>query len=80
MNILTGCLAATEGDVRIDGLDIFEDAREAKKRIGYLPEQPPLYPDMTDEDVTTVVDALAGVIERRTRSGAAARSAGGGVA
>ena len=40
----------------------------------------PLYPDMTDEDVTTVVDALAGVIERRTRSGAAARSAGGGVA
>ena len=46
MNILTGCLSATEGSVRIDGFDIFEEPKKAKKRIGYLPEQPPLYLDM----------------------------------
>ena len=43
MNIMTGCLSATEGSVKIDGYDIFEDAGKAKKLIGYLPEQPPLH-------------------------------------
>ncbi len=43
MNIMTGCLSATAGSVQVDGYDIFEDPGEAKKRIGYLPEQPPLY-------------------------------------
>ena len=43
MNIMTGCLAATAGEVKINGYDIFEDALQAKKLIGYLPEQPPLY-------------------------------------
>ena len=47
MNIVTGCLAATGGTVSINGNDIFEDAGKAKKAIGYLPEIPPLYPDMT---------------------------------
>ena len=47
MNMMTGCIAATEGQILIDGHDIFEDAMAAKKCIGYLPEQPPLYPDMT---------------------------------
>jgi ABC-2 type transport system ATP-binding protein len=47
MNIITGCLAATSGTVTISGYDIFEDADKAKKLIGYLPEEPPLYPDMT---------------------------------
>ena len=47
MNIMTGCLAATSGEVMIDGYDIFEDAFKAKKLIGYLPEQPPLYMDRT---------------------------------
>jgi len=47
MNIITGCLAATEGSVMINGHDIFEEPVEAKKLIGYLPEQPPLYPEMT---------------------------------
>ncbi len=47
MNILTGYLSATEGTAKIDGIDIFEDPIEAKKRIGFLPEQPPLYLDMT---------------------------------
>ena len=47
MNIITGCLSATDGTVAIDGLDIYENAVDAKKHIGYLPEIPPLYMDMT---------------------------------
>lgn len=47
MNLMTGCLAPTSGTVTIDGLDIYKDAKRAKGKIGYLPEQPPLYPDMT---------------------------------
>ena len=43
MNIMTGCLSATEGTVRIGGYDIFEEPKQAKRLIGYLPEQPPLY-------------------------------------
>ena len=50
MNIMTGCLAASSGEVRIDGCDIFEQAHEAKRLLGYLPEQPPLYMDMTVEE------------------------------
>lgn len=46
MNIMTGYIAATEGEVKIGGYDIVKDAEEAKKQIGYLPEIPPLYPDM----------------------------------
>ncbi|MBQ4605406.1 MAG: ATP-binding cassette domain-containing protein, partial [Clostridia bacterium] len=42
MNIITGCLAATEGEVTINGYDIYEDPVEAKSCIGYLPEIPPL--------------------------------------
>ena len=47
MNILTGYLSATNGTVTINGHDILEEPNEAKRNIGYLPEQPPLYPDMT---------------------------------
>jgi ABC-2 type transport system ATP-binding protein len=46
MNILTGYLSLTQGEVKIDGFDIIESPEEAKKRIGYLPEIPPLYVDM----------------------------------
>lgn len=46
MNILTGYLSLTQGSVSIDGYDIVSDPEEAKKRIGYLPELPPLYTDM----------------------------------
>lgn len=55
MNIMTGCLAATSGQVYIDGLDIYEDSNEAKQRIGYLPEQPPLYTDMTPREYLSFV-------------------------
>ena len=61
MNILTGCLAATSGQVSIDGFDIYEDAKEAKSRIGYLPEQPPLYHDMTVLEYLRFVAAAKGV-------------------
>ena len=47
MNILTGYLSATSGSVSVNGYDIVEYPHEAKKRIGYLPELPPLYTDMT---------------------------------
>ena len=47
MNIITGCLGATDGEVLVDGHSISEEPMQAKKRIGYLPEQPPLYTDMT---------------------------------
>lgn len=47
MNMITGCLAPTSGEVTIGGYDIIDDAVEAKSCIGYLPEIPPLYPDMT---------------------------------
>ena len=47
MNIIAGYLSATSGTVTIDGFDIVDDPKEAKKRIGYLPELPPVYQDMT---------------------------------
>jgi len=47
MNIITGYLAATSGTVKVNGFDILREPEEAKKCIGYLPEMPPLYPDMT---------------------------------
>lgn len=50
MNIMTGYLGATQGEVLIDGHDILKDPEEAKKCIGYLPEQPPLYMEMTVEE------------------------------
>ncbi len=47
MNIITGYLAATSGEVKINGFDILKQPQEAKKCLGYLPEMPPLYPEMT---------------------------------
>ena len=47
MNIITGYISSDSGTVEIDGIDILEDPSAAKKKIGYLPEQPPLYNDMT---------------------------------
>ncbi|HEV8714566.1 MAG TPA: ATP-binding cassette domain-containing protein [Candidatus Binatia bacterium] len=47
MRVITGFLPATSGTVKVAGLDIFDDSFEVRKRIGYLPENPPLYNDMT---------------------------------
>lgn len=50
MNMITGCLHATAGTVTVSGFDIETDADKARKIIGYLPENPPVYPDMTVEE------------------------------
>ena len=64
MNIMAGCLAASSGEVKIGGYDIFEEAHQAKKLIGYLPEQPPLYPDRTPREYLTFVARAKGIPER----------------
>lgn len=61
MNIITGSLAATSGSVLINGCDICDDPIEAKKQIGYLPEIPPLYADMTPEEYLRFVAGAKGV-------------------
>ena len=61
MNIMTGCLSATEGAVRIDGHDIFEESEQAKRLIGYLPEQPPLYMNETPEEYLRFVGEAKGL-------------------
>ncbi len=47
MRIITGFMPATSGTVRVEGYDVFEQSQEVRRRIGYLPENPPLYNDMT---------------------------------
>ncbi len=64
MNILTGCLAATSGEVVIDGHDIYKEPKQAKAAIGYLPEQPPLYPDMTPKEYLGFVAQMKGVAKK----------------
>ncbi len=61
MNIITGCIAATSGEVYIGGHSIFEEPIEAKKLIGYLPEQPPLYMDQTPLEYLSFVADAKGV-------------------
>ena len=61
MNIMTGCLSATRGTVKISGYDIYERPREAKRRVGYLPEQPPLYLGETPEEYLRFVGEAKGV-------------------
>ncbi|MFO7611158.1 MAG: ABC transporter ATP-binding protein, partial [Clostridia bacterium] len=61
MNILTGYLSATSGSVTINGFDILDDPQQAKKCIGYLPENPPLYLDMTVIEYLKFVSELKGV-------------------
>ena len=61
MNILTGCLAATSGEVKVDGHDIFDEPIEAKRHIGYLPEQPPVYGEMTPREYLMFVAEAKGV-------------------
>lgn len=61
MNIITGCLAATEGQVTVGGFDIYEEAKKAKKLIGYLPEIPPLYPDMSPYEYLKFVGRSKGL-------------------
>ncbi|MFN0120520.1 MAG: ABC transporter ATP-binding protein [Blastocatellia bacterium] len=61
MRILTGFLPATGGTARIAGYDVFDQSMEVRRRIGYLPEQPPLYPDMDVASYLTFVARIKGV-------------------
>ena len=64
MNMITGYLSANSGSVKVDGYDVLEDPNEVKKRIGYLPEQPPLYMDMTVREYLNFVCDLKKVKEK----------------
>jgi len=61
MRIITGFMPATEGSVRVDGFDVFEKPLEVRRRIGYLPENPPLYPEMTVAGYLRFVSKIKGV-------------------
>lgn len=67
MNIITGYLAATEGSVKINGYDIFDEPEKAKMCIGYLPELPPLYMDMTPREYLGFVADLKKVDKRKKK-------------
>ena len=61
MKILTGYLPASGGTVKVAGFDVFEEPYEVKRRIGYLPETPPLYPEMTVRGYLKFVASIKGV-------------------
>ena len=68
MNIITGYLAATSGEVKINGFDVLKQPEEVKKCVGYLPELPPLYMDMTVKEYLDFVAELK-KLEKSLRAG-----------
>ena len=68
MRIITGYMPATEGKATVAGFDVFDQPLEAKRRTGYLPETPPLYPDMTVREYLRFVAKIKGVRSERERS------------
>ena len=68
MNILTGYIGADSGDVFIKGYDLYKDPEKAKRHIGYLPEVPPLYQDMTIREYLRTVAELKGISSAERRS------------
>jgi ABC-2 type transport system ATP-binding protein len=64
MRVITGFLPPTEGKVRVAGFDVTEEPLEAKRRTGYLPESPPVYPDMTVVEYLAFVARIKGVSRR----------------
>ena len=66
MNMMTGYISTTSGTIEIDGCDILKDAEEAKRKIGYLPENPPLYVDMTVFEYLKFVYELKNVNSKNT--------------
>jgi ABC-2 type transport system ATP-binding protein len=67
MRVITGYIPATDGKVVVAGHDVFEAPIEAKRRTGYLPETPPLYPDMTVREYLNFVADIKGVPRREVR-------------
>jgi ABC-2 type transport system ATP-binding protein len=68
MKIITGFMAPTSGEAKVCGFDVFEDPIEVKKRIGYLPEVPPLYPEMIVDDYLKFVAQLKNVEPHKIKS------------
>jgi ABC-2 type transport system ATP-binding protein len=68
MNIITGYLSSTSGTVKVNGHDILEEPELAKKEIGYLPENPPLYNDMTVKEYLNFICDLKGVEKARRKN------------
>lgn len=68
MNIMTGYLAASSGTVLIDGFDILREPYRAKKNIGYLPEIPPVYPDMTVKEYLFFAAELKGIAKKERKT------------
>jgi ABC-2 type transport system ATP-binding protein len=64
MRIITGFMPATSGTVRVEGFDVFEQSNEVRRRIGYLPENPPLYSDMAVAPYLRFVARLKGIARR----------------
>ena len=67
MNIIAGYIPMTEGKVTVDGLDVVEQGHEVRRRIGYLPEVPPLYPDMTVDEYCTFVSRIKHVPAKKRK-------------
>lgn len=68
MNIITGFIPSTEGTVKVNGFDIMENPAEVKRRIGYLPELPPLYMDMTVSEYLGFASDLKNVSKKQKKS------------
>ncbi len=66
MNILTGYISSNSGTVKIDGFDIMDNPAEVKKRIGYMPEQPPLYKDLTVIEYLSFISDLK-LVDKKTK-------------
>ena len=73
MRMLTGYMPATEGRATVAGFDIFDKPIEAKRRIGYLPETPPLYPEMTVREYFDFVARIKGVPGEGPKASASTR-------
>ena len=68
MRVITGYLPPSEGRVRVAGYDVVEEPLEAKRRTGYLPESPPVYPDMTVTEYLAFVGRIKGIPRRELKS------------
>jgi ABC-2 type transport system ATP-binding protein len=68
MRIITGFIPASQGAVVVDGIDVFQEPLAAKKRIGYLPENPPVYPDMTVASYLRFAGRIKGVSRSRIQA------------
>jgi ABC-2 type transport system ATP-binding protein len=68
MRVITGYLPPSEGRVRVAGYDVVEEPLEAKRRTGYLPEAPPVYPDMTVQEYLAFVARIKGVPRREIKA------------